>query len=77
MVRMAPGAVYAPHRHAGDEHCYVLSGDLIFEDHTLGTGDYSVNPAGTTHSRSTSKQGCLLLVMHNVRDQILASAATA
>ena len=75
LVRMAPGAVYAPHRHGGNEHCYVLSGDLVFEDHTLFAGDYSVSPPGTTHSRATSKQGCMLLIVHNVADEILVVTA--
>jgi anti-sigma factor ChrR (cupin superfamily) len=75
VVRLAPGANYAPHRHGGSEHCYVLEGDLIFEDHTLLAGDYSVSAPGTLHTRSTTRNGCMLLIVHNVRDEVLAGAA--
>src|ERR1700683_2822161 len=34
MVRMAPGAHFPSHHHASLEHCYVVEGDLIFDDHT-------------------------------------------
>ena len=39
LVRMLPGARYPSHHHASLEHCYVVEGDLIFEDHTLLAGD--------------------------------------
>jgi anti-sigma factor ChrR (cupin superfamily) len=73
LVRMAPGAVYAPHRHASSEHCYVVEGDLVFADHTLSAGDYSVSAPQTEHSQATSANGCLLLIIHNVHDEMLAS----
>jgi len=72
LVRMTPGAVYPPHRHAGLEHCYVLGGDLIFHDHTLHPGDYEVAAAASDHSSVTTKNGCLLLIITNERDQLLA-----
>jgi len=72
LVRMTPGAVYPPHRHAGLEHCYVLEGDLIFHDHTLHPGDYEVAVAASDHSSVTTKNGCLLLIINNQRDQLLA-----
>jgi anti-sigma factor ChrR (cupin superfamily) len=71
LVRMTPGAVYPGHRHAGVEHCYVLEGDLVFEDHTLHAGDYEVAPASTDHSFVTTSQGCLLLIINNLNDHLL------
>jgi anti-sigma factor ChrR (cupin superfamily) len=69
LVRMMPGAHYPSHRHAGLEHCYVLQGDLIFEDHTLMAGDYSAGNPGREHTSATTTQGCLLFIVHNVADQ--------
>jgi anti-sigma factor ChrR (cupin superfamily) len=74
LVRMAAGALYAPHRHATTEHCYVVEGDLIFADHTLFAGDYSVCPPDSEHTQATSTNGCLLLIVHNMNDQLLVAA---
>lgn len=71
LVRMKPGAVYPSHRHASQEHCYVLEGDLVFSDHTLLAGDYEVSATSTDHSIVTTTQGCLLLIINNQRDQLL------
>lgn len=71
LVRMAPGATYPSHRHAGHEHCYVLEGDLVFSDHTLHAGDYEVNGPSTSHSSVTTHVGCLLLLTNNQADQLL------
>jgi anti-sigma factor ChrR (cupin superfamily) len=70
LLRVAVGAVYPAHRHAGMEHVYVIDGDLVFNDHTLETGDYEVNPGSTGHSSITTKTGCLALVIHNVSDEV-------
>ena len=72
MVRLAPGAEYPPHRHANLEHCYVLEGDLVSNGRTLHAGDYEVNAPDTDHSPVTSHGGCLLLIIHNAGDQLLA-----
>jgi anti-sigma factor ChrR (cupin superfamily) len=72
LVRMQPGAKYPPHRHAGNEHCYVLQGNLVFVDHTLSAGDYEVSPPSTDHAVVTTSLGCLLLITNNVSDQVFA-----
>jgi quercetin dioxygenase-like cupin family protein len=72
LIRMTAGAVVPPHRHFGAEHCYVLEGDLVFADHTLYAGDYEVAAEATDHSPVTTRHGCLLLIMNNQRDQLLA-----
>ena len=72
LVRMAARATYPPHRHAGHEHCYVLEGDLVFDDHTLFAGDFEVNAPFTGHSPVTTVNGCLLLLTNNQGDQLLA-----
>ena len=72
LVRMSPGAHYPSHHHASLEHCYVIEGDLIFEDHTLRAGDYSAGSPDKDHASATSKNGCLLFIVHNTRDQVQA-----
>ena len=72
LVRMMPGAHYPSHRHASLEHCYVIEGDLIFEDHTLTAGDYSAGNPDREHAAATTKNGCLLFIVHNVGDQLHA-----
>jgi anti-sigma factor ChrR (cupin superfamily) len=72
LVRMAPRATYPPHRHAGHELCYVLEGDLVFDDHTLFAGDFEVNAPLTGHSPVTTVGGCLMLLTNNQGDQLLA-----
>jgi anti-sigma factor ChrR (cupin superfamily) len=72
LVRMMPGARYPSHRHAGLEHCYVLEGDLVFEDHTLTAGDYSAGSPDAEHTSATTKQGCLLFIVHNACDELHA-----
>jgi anti-sigma factor ChrR (cupin superfamily) len=70
LVRMLPGARYPSHHHAGLEHCYVLEGDLVFEDHTLFAGDYSAGSPNKDHTAATTKNGCLLFIIHNAQDQV-------
>ncbi len=70
VVRMAPGAFYPRHLHAGLEHLFVLEGDLVFEDHTLLPGDYEVSPSTTEHSSATTHGGCMVLTVSNVEDKL-------
>ena len=72
LVRMLPGAHYPSHHHAGLEHCYVLEGDLVFEDHTLWAGDYSAGSPQKNHSAATTTEGCLLFIVHNRQDVVHA-----
>lgn len=72
LVKVGPGAEYPRHVHAGFEHLYVLEGELSFEDHTLRAGDFEVMGAESRHSHAVSKEGCTVLITHNVRDEILA-----
>jgi anti-sigma factor ChrR (cupin superfamily) len=73
LLKVEPGGVYPAHRHFGLEHCYVLEGDVVFEDHVLQAGDYEVAMSSSAHSTVTTTQGCLLLLINNQRDQVLAS----
>ncbi|MGD0296187.1 MAG: cupin domain-containing protein [Bryobacteraceae bacterium] len=70
LVRMAPGARFPSHHHAALEHCYVVEGDLIFEDHTMTAGDYSAGSPNQDHASATTKGGCVLFIVHNLQDQV-------
>ena len=72
LVRMLPGARYPSHHHASLEHCYVIEGDLVFEDHTLLAGDYSAGTPDKDHTAATTKNGCLLFIVHNTQDRVYA-----
>jgi hypothetical protein len=72
LVRMSPGSTYPAHHHAALEHLYMLEGDLAFRDHTLYAGDYEVSVASSDHSPVTTKNGCLVLILHNQGDRLLS-----
>lgn len=72
LVRMSPGSTYPAHNHAGVEHLYMLEGDLAFRDHTLYAGDYEVSEPASDHSPVTTKNGCLVLILHHQQDRLYA-----
>src|SRR5437870_13885970 len=51
MVRLAPGAEYPPHRHAGVEELHLLHGELTVDDQKLYPGDYLRAEAGSVDRR--------------------------
>ena len=71
LVRMAAGASYPRHRHAGREECYVLSGDLAVGDEEMGAGDYQVAPCGSVHEVQSTREGCTLLIVSSQGDELL------
>jgi anti-sigma factor ChrR (cupin superfamily) len=73
LLRAAAGAIYPAHRHGGLEQIYIIDGDMIFDDHTLDTGDYEASAGSSYHSAITTRTGCLALIIHNKADRILRS----
>ena len=71
LVRMEPGVSYPEHRHAGDEECDVIAGDLRVEDHVLQAGDYQRAPKGSVHGVQSTETGCTLLIVCSQHDEIL------
>ena len=69
LVRMRAGTAFPGHRHAGAEECYVLSGDLRFDEHVMRAGDYQFCPAGSSHSIQSTEEGCLLLLVSSQHDE--------
>ena len=72
LVRMEPGASYPPHRHTAVEQCLVLEGDVRLDDAVLGPGDYSRNDAFSDHDKIHTVNGCLLLIISSMKDELLA-----
>jgi anti-sigma factor ChrR (cupin superfamily) len=71
LLRVAPGARYAPHRHTEAEEFYVLEGGCSFEGRELGPGDYHRAEKGSLHMDTSSDDGCLLLVISSPQNEIL------
>jgi anti-sigma factor ChrR (cupin superfamily) len=61
LLRFAPGAVYATHRHPGGEEYIVLEGTLEDGGRSWGAGTWVQHAPGSTH-RPSSRSGCLLYV---------------
>ena len=72
LARMAPGAAYPAHVHGGVEECYVIRGDLSVGDRTMRAGDYECAEKGSVHGVQSTREGCLLLIVSSLEDEILA-----
>ena len=68
LVRLAPGAAYPPHRHAGVEELYLLDGELTIDDKTLHPGDYNRALPGTGDQHVWSESGCTCVLLTSTRD---------
>lgn len=73
LVHMASGARYPPHRHAGTEQLFLLSGTLALAGKTIGKGDFCVAHAGTVHAEIRALDDSEFLVVASKYDEILAS----
>jgi DNA-directed RNA polymerase specialized sigma24 family protein len=76
LVRLAPGAHYPPHRHAGVEELYLLDGELWIDDKRLFPGDYNRAEAGTADQRVWSETGCACLLLTSTRDVLTTATQT-
>jgi quercetin dioxygenase-like cupin family protein len=70
LVRLAPGAAYPPHTHAGVEEVHMLQGVLLVDDKRLYPGDYLRSEAGTTDHRVWSETGCTCVLLTSTRDML-------
>ena len=68
LVRLAPGAEYPSHRHAGVEEVHLLHGELWIDGRKLDAGDYRRSEPGTTDRRVWSETGCTCLLVTSSRD---------
>jgi anti-sigma factor ChrR (cupin superfamily) len=65
IVHMAPGAIFPPHRHRGDEWAFILQGSAAEPTgRSMAAGDIVHMAAGTTHTfRITSEVPCIFAVV--------------
>jgi anti-sigma factor ChrR (cupin superfamily) len=68
LVRLAPGADYPPHQHAGVEELYLLDGVLMIDDKKLYPGDYNRAEAGSADQRVWTETGCTCVLLTSTRD---------
>ena len=68
LVRLAPGAEYPPHTHAGVEEVHMLQGVLIVDDKKLHPGDYLRSEPGTSDRRVWTETGCTCVLLTSTSD---------
>lgn len=70
LVRLAPGAAYPPHTHAGVEELHLLEGELWIEERRLFPGDYNRGGPGTGDQRVWSETGCTCVLITSTLDTL-------
>ena len=70
LVRLAPGASYPPHTHAGVEELHLLDGELWIDDRKLVPGDYNYGAPGDGDDRVWSETGCTCLLVTSTNDRL-------
>jgi anti-sigma factor ChrR (cupin superfamily) len=68
LVRLAPGASYPAHTHAGVEELHLLDGELWIDDRKLLPGDYNHAVPGTGDERVWSETGCTCVLLTSTKD---------
>jgi quercetin dioxygenase-like cupin family protein len=68
LVRLAPGASYPAHTHAGVEELHLLDGELWIDERKLIPGDYNYGAPGAGDERVWSKTGCTCLLLTSTKD---------
>lgn len=62
LLRLAPGASLAPHRHPIDEECVVLEGELQIGELRVGAGGFHLGRKDILHGRITTVDGALIFL---------------
>ena len=70
LVRLAPGADYPPHTHAGVEELHLLDGELWIDERKLYPGDFSRAECGTADERVRSETGCTCVLVTSTQDAL-------
>jgi len=68
LVRLAPGASFPAHTHAGVEELHLLDGELWIDERKLFPGDYNYGAPGTGDARVWSETGCTCLLVTSTQD---------
>ncbi len=73
LIRMDAGSKYPRHRHADAEECFVLQGELrVGDELVMQAGDYQRVGRDSVHEVQSTEDGCLLLIISSLHDEILA-----
>ena len=70
LVRLAPGASYPPHTHAGVEELHLLDGELWIDERKLFPGDYNYGAPGAGDDSVWSETGCTCVLVTSTRDML-------
>ena len=68
LVRLAPGASYPAHTHAGAEELHLLDGELWIDERKLFPGDYNYGAPGAGDERVWSETGCTCVLVTSIKD---------
>ena len=68
LVRLAPGASYPPHTHAGVEELHLLDGELWIDERELFPGDYNYGAPGSGDVHIWSETGCTCVLITSTKD---------
>jgi anti-sigma factor ChrR (cupin superfamily) len=68
LVRLAPGARYPSHTHAGVEELYLLDGELWIGARKLLPGDYNYAAPGGGDEHVWSETGCICVLVTSTKD---------
>src|SRR5215208_4044320 len=68
LVRLAPGANYPAHTHAGVEELHLLDGELWIDERQLFPGDYNYGAPGAGDDRVWSETGCTCVLVTSTKD---------
>ena len=68
LVRLAPGARYPAHTHAGVEELHLLDGELWIDERKLFPGDYNYGAPGESDERVWSETGCTCVLVTSTKD---------
>ncbi len=71
LVRLAPGAGYPAHTHAGAEELHLLDGELWIDGRKLLPGDYNYGEPGAGDDRVWSETGCTCVLITSTEDLLL------
>ncbi len=63
LLDVDPGVRFPPHRHFGDEECYVLSGSVHTLGRRLNPGDFLHADSGTDHPEMWTEEGARVLLV--------------
>lgn len=70
LVRLAPGARYPAHTHAGVEELHLLEGELWIDGRKLVPGDYNYGAPGASDEQVWSETGCTCVLVTSTQDRL-------